>query len=655
MGTATKNLRAAWRAAWEERPSTTRAEWLASNLYLPAGQNTSPGRYDLVSHAYCRGVLDAADDPDVEQIVLQWATQLGKTTLLLALLAHAAGAHPTPTMLVAPDRDFLLEVRDRFYLMAEASPKLSGMLAPQWMRNDRWIDIGAMRCHLAFAFNTQRLSGKSCALVLCTETDRWRTRKGQGTPTKLAAERTKAFARSLVVYESTPTDADSTINALYEASDRRRFMIPCPTCNHWQELRFFPHESGKFEGKGGILGLTDGKGRWRTPDQAHDEAYYLCENGCKIANEAKPGAVSEGLWVPEGQAIDKKGKLTGNPVRGPRVWGAKLNSLYSDVITWGKAAAEYLSSRDNPGALCSFHQNWLANVYVQKIESVSWMDIGRRLKGIHNRGSVPVGAVFLTAGVDVGADYTRWVVRAWGEGSTSWLVDWGSTHMRASDDGSLGRMSHLQALEDAILDRPFPFASRDALGRTHLKVRLLAIDSGYKPRLLHAWARTQNKDRVRLVAGRQILQSGDFYRSSLVEKDARTGKPYPGGMVRWEVNRSVYNADIHDRWKASNEDNGAWWLTSASLAESELYLRELVNEGPRKKMRGNREITEWVKVDNGTGNHYWDCECYALAAADMVSGGDWDRLLERSRPTQRQGQASEAIGSERAGGDFSAR
>jgi phage terminase large subunit GpA-like protein len=35
-----------------------------------------------------------------------------------------------------------------------------------------------------------------------------------------------------------------------------------------------------------------------------------------------------------------------------------------------------------------------------------------------------------------------------------------------------------------------------------------------------------------------------------------------------------------------------------------------------KKSGHTRE--EWQKVTKHTANHFWDCECYALAAAEMV-------------------------------------
>jgi len=602
-----------------------------------------------------REPLLAFDDPEVEVIVLVWATQTAKTTLLILALASQAALAPAPCMFVAPDKDALVELRDKFYSFGEECQTLAAELPAQHHRNNRWIDAGRLRCHLAYPMNTQRLSGKACQIVLATEVDRYRSRREQGSPEKLAAERVKAFFQYKIAYESSPTDETSRIWKLYESSDRRRFQVPCPVCNHFQELRLFPHRDGQFAGAGGIVGLKDSGGNWRTPEQARAEAFYCCEQGCKITDDKKPLMVPDGIWVPKGQSIDG-GKLTGEPERGPRIWGGQLSSLYAEPITFGRFAAEYLESRDDPEKLQSYWQNWMALPYKRKLDAPKWREVGRRLKGAHRRGTVPAGALFLTAGVDVGADYTRWIVRAWTEGSTSWLVDWGTTHARVGEDGSISRTSHLDQLDDELVNRDWPIAAGpNALGDTRLRIRLTGIDCQYETRLVHAWAR-KHKGRVFTVAGVEDLKSGEFYRVKTIERDVRSKKPYPGGLERWEVNRALYNADVQGRWKQPLDEPGSWWLTDASLDEAETYLRELVNEAPvRQKHKRGRSITVWEKIEQSVGNHTWDAEIYARALADMITGGDWENLAERARTDRgRRGGSRDAEG-RREQEDFSAR
>lgn len=621
-------LTASIAAAWEPPPAISIAEWCETNLWLPVETSATPGRYDLSAYSYFRELLDAVDDPEVEMIVLEFATQLGKTTFLQAVLAASAILSPAPAMLGTPDKDSLLELRDKFYALCETSPALRHTIPPERQRNNRWIDVGQLRCQLAYSYNTQRMSGKSCALVLATELDRWRKTKTHGDPAKIIAQRVKAFHRSKIIYESTPSDEESRIDRLYRLSDRRRYLVPCPRCNHFQELRFFPLKKGSKQGLGGVDGLKDQKGRWLSSDRVRGTAFYRCEQGCKIQNEQKSAMVCDGRWVPAGQSIDAKGKLQGNPLRTKRILGARLNSMYAAPVSFGKIAAEYLDSRDNQADLQVFFNDWLSLRWKKKTKVPKWRELGIKLAGHFAPGIVPPQAVFLTAGCDPGPGYVRYVVRAWGEGGTSWKIESGTTKRTGGD-----ATSHLKALKEVLVDRVFPLATPTAAGETGIKIRRVAIDVGYKPIDVHNFVRSLKAgNRVIQVAGKRDLPGGRSWDSSLVEVSPRSGKVYIGGQLRWLINRAVFNQDLFDRWRQPMEEPGAWWLTNASLAQEEQYLRELTNEQPVKTFdKRGRQVTEWHVIDRNVGAHSWDCEVYARAVAEMICEHDWLNIESRLR------------------------
>ncbi len=641
-----------WASCLELPEVVDRGKWCEENLRLPAETAARAGPYDLGRHAYFREILAAVDDPEVEKIILMMATQLGKTTLLQAVLASYAALTPTPSMLVAPDKDAIVELRDRFYALCEASEPLRPLVPARQFWNNRWLDLGRMRTHLGYAMNTQRLSGKSCGLVLLTEVDRYRARKEQGGPEKLAEERVKAFTRYKIIMESTPTDEASRIHAQYLTSDERTYHVPCPRCNHFQKLRFHALKKGKLAGRGGVVGIRDKKGEFLSAEEAREGAYYRCEQGCRIEDRHKGDMVRAGRWVPKGQSIDGRGKLVGKPLKPPRIWGGQLSSIYAEHISFGRVAAEYLVSRDKIESARNFVQNWLGTIFRRQAKTPKWKQLWARLRGGHKPGSVPAWALFLTSGVDVGKDYCRWVVRAWGEGGTSALVDWGTTHMAA-----VRRTSHLEALEGTILVRHWPLTAPNALGQTSLETRMMLVDVGFGPHLVHGWYRTLAAKglgkRVRQCVGRQDLKTGELWRSTVIERSARTGKVYQGGQERWEVNRALFNADIHSRWRQPIDEPGAWMFTDAKLADCDLYLRELTNEAPVsvEKKRG-RSVTVWDVIDRNIGNHFFDCEVYALAAAEMIVGGDWRELVARYR-TETKGRRPAARAEEPS--DFSAR
>lgn len=661
-------------AALEPRPLIARSAWCAENLYLPAETSATPGPYDLTRYAYLREPLDAVDDPEVEMIVLCWATQLGKTTLLQAVLASQAMLAPVPAMLGSADKDSMIELRDKFYALAEASPAVAPSVPDERLRNNRWIDVGGMRCHLAYAYNTQRLSGKSCGLVVCTEVDRWRKTKSHGDPFETISQRVKAFHRWKIVAESTPSDENSRIYRLYEQSDRRRFLVPCPHCGHWQELRFFPLKKGPFAGHGGVLGILDGQGRPRSADEVMRTAYYACEQGCRIVDGDKPKMVRAGRWVPKGQRVNADGELEGKPLRTSRIWGARLSSLYAETISFGRVAAKWIQSRDRIEELQVFYNDWLSLRWRRRAKTIAWQELHRRLQGNHRPGVVPPWAYFLTAGVDVGKNNCRYVVRAWGEGGRSALVEWGVTRRSRVEppaDATAeererwlpeSRLGHLLALEREIIQRRFylPAGEKNPSGVQGLAPALVGVDCGFEPHLVHEFwvALGASRARVRQLRGVAEIKGGERWRSRVVERDARTGKPYEGGQEQWDVSRAFFCGDVQSRWKLAHDAPAAWLLTSAPLSECEVYLKEVVNEAPQQKPNKYGRMRKiWCKVNEGIGNHYWDCEVYAAALADMVVGGDWRGLAAKARqpgPTQRA-DSEEAYLPRRSDDDYSAR
>jgi len=629
--------------AWRPRPRPSTADWCQANLRLPVETSSSPGRYDLRRFPYWRGVLDAVDDLETEQISIMAATQCGKTTFLQAVLASLPFVSPAPAMLAAPDRDACRELRDKFYKMCEVTPVIARLIPPAWKRNDQAIDFGNLLCQLAWSGNTQRLSGKSCRYVLCTEIDRWKQDPHEGATQRLIAERVKAFFHFLIIYESTPTDETSAIADLYDASDQRHFLVPCPHCGRYQELRFFPHKEGAHAGRGGVAGLQREGGEWLTAEEAREAAYYVCERGCRIESEEKPAMVALGVWCPKGQTVldkddkDEQGRLKGKPDRPPRHAGFQLSSLYAETVDFGRMAAAYLESRDRIPTLRTWWNNWLGLRWQSKAKAPKWQRVGRRLAGSHRRGVVPAQAFFLTAGEDTQDDCVYCAIRAWGEGSTSWLVDERRFGQRLNEDGQTIPGSDLDQLDEFVLDRVFPLVGPNPIGLTKMRVRLLCMDyQGHRSWEVFNWVRSRAAkgiNRIRIVAGDSRVPAGQMYAMSVVERHAGSGKKYPGGLERWAIDTAAYKSEIHRRFEAPLDSPGAWFLYEDIIHQDEDYLRQICNETrkPGKTTRGG-EI--WEMVDERIGNHQFDDEVYAMAAADMVTGRDWIDLLRRAGPVQ---------------------
>jgi len=622
------------------QPRVSTSAWCGRELWLTDESGGRRDRFNLVDRPYLVGILDCLDDPLVETIAWVKAAQVGGTTTLISIILSRRALDPAPMMFAGPDREYVREKSKLTYMCAEKSPALADFVPPENRRNSRLIHLGNCVCYLAWSGSTQSLSGRACRLVLCSEVDRWRDSVKLGRSAELVKERVKSFpVNHKIFYESTPSDEASTIEHLYVEGDQRTWQLACPHCGHWQALRVVPHREGKFAGGGGIGGMQNELGEWRTPEEARRHAFYVCERGCTITHGQKHDFCRRGLWVPAGQRLDKQGRLTGKPDRSCRHVSFRSQSLDTASISWGWAAEEYLIARKN-SALREYWNNWLGRAWKSARGAPKWKQVGTRLAQPHERGLVPTAALFLTAGLDVMPDFSRWVVRAWGEGSTSWLVDWGTVKLRPNEAGDMIPNSDLAQLEDLLFTRNFKLVAPNRVGAEALRVRMAGVDTGHRIWDVWQWGRAQiakHGDRLRFVAGDTRAHVGQFFKLGVVEKSARTGKVYEGGMRRWMINVDTYKDDIHRRLTAPLGEQGNYFFCADVCGCGEEYLRELCNEAKIETLdKKGRQVVEWRVVDKHTGNHYFDCEVYDRAIADMITGQDWGEVWRRCMPPARQ-------------------
>ena len=134
----------------------------------------------------------------------------------------------------------------------------------------------------------------------------------EGDPVALAEARTRTFSwRRKVFLASTPTiQGISRIEREYEASDQRRFFVPCPHCEHMQWLRFerLRWDKGKPETAHYVCEACDGRieehhktamlqaGEWRATAEGADPGTIGFHLSASIRRSAgSPGPTSPGV------------------------------------------------------------------------------------------------------------------------------------------------------------------------------------------------------------------------------------------------------------------------------------------------------------------------------------------------------------------------
>ena len=305
----------------------------------------------------------------------------------------------------------------------------------------------------------------------------------EGDPVALAEARTRTFSwRRKVFLASTPTIKGlSRIEREYEASDQRRFFVPCPHCGERQWLRF---ERLRWE-----------KGKPET-------AAYYCE-GCEqpIAEHHKTQMLAAGEWRPATTSAD------------PLTIGFHLSSLYSPVgwLSWERIAREWEASQTSDEAKRSFINTVLGETWVETGEAPDWQRLYDRRED-YRRGTVPMDGLFLTAGADVQKDRIEVSVWAWGRGLESWLID------HVVIDGGPERAEAWATLTE-LLGETWPHPSGAFLG-----LAKLAIDTGYEAPAVYAWARRMGSGAGGRGQGCRRLQPGGAGRRADVRRCDR-GRP----------------------------------------------------------------------------------------------------------------------------------
>jgi phage terminase large subunit GpA-like protein len=412
---------------------------------------------------------------------------------------------------------------------------------------------------------------------------------GEGDPIALAEARTATFGhRKKLFLVSTPTIKGlSRIEREYEASDQRRFFVPCPHCQSMQWLQF---ERLRWE-----------KGN---PETAH----YTCE-ACDqpISEAAKTEMLAQGEWRPTAQGTN------------PRTRGYHLSALYSPVgwTSWSDIARSWEDAQNNDAALKTAKNVLLGETWMESGEAPDWQRLYDR-RETWKSGIVPASGLLLTAGADVQKDRIEIDVWAWGRGLESWLID----HIVI--EGGPGRPTSWSEL-DAILNRTW----RHETG-ADLRIQKLAIDTGYEAPAVYAWSRRAGFAQVAPIKGVEGFNRASPVSGPTYVDATDNGKRLRRGARLWTVAVSTFKAETYrflrldrptDEEIAAGINHPPGTIHLPGWADSE-WCKQFVAEQlvTVKDKRGFQRL-EWQKLRER--NEALDTRVYARAAAWIIGVDRW--------------------------------
>lgn len=602
------DIERAWREGLVPDPLLSVSEWSDRHRMLSSKASSEPGRWRTSRTPYLKAIMDCLSPTSpVERVVFMKAAQLGATEMGSNWIGYVIHHAPGPMMAVWPTVEMAKRnSKQRIDPLIDESSILRELIAPARSR-----DSGNTILAKEFRGGVLVMTGANSAVGLRSMPVRYLFLDevdgypidvdGEGNAVALAEARTRTFSRRKIFIVSTPTIAGvSTIEREYEASDQRRYFVPCPHCGHRQWLRFEQL-------------------RWERGEDGNfpDTAAYVCES-CEvpIPEHHKTWMLEHGEWRAMAEGAS-------------RTAGFHLSSLYSPIgwRSWKDVAAAWESAiskeAGSAAAIKTFKNTELGETWVEEGEAPDWQRLLERRED-YRTGTIPVGGLLLTAGADVQKDRIEVSVWAFGRGKESWLVE----HRVLM--GDTARDEVWKALASVLRETwTHETGCQLGLGR-------LALDTGFATQEAYAFVRGVRDPRLMAVKG--VARGAALVGTPTAVDATSGGKKLRRGIKVFSVAGGIAKLEFYNNLRKAPEvaDDGLTIRYPAGFVHlpkvDAEYLQQLCAEQLiTRRDRNGFAIREWQKMRER--NEALDCYVYARAAAaasglDRFEDRHW-RELER--------------------------
>ncbi len=591
----------------------TVSQWADKNRMLSGKASSEPGPWRTDRTPYLRQIMDDLSARSiVQEVVVMFAAQLGKSETGNNWLGYIIDNEPGPCMVVQPTTDMAKRFsRQRITPMLEETPALRRKVRENRSRDDAnttlMKDFAGGVLVVSGANSAASLRSMPVRYLFLDEIDAYPLDvDGEGDPVALAEKRTSTFARKKVLKVSTPTTKDfSRIESAYLQSNACTFHVACPHCGEHQAL---------------IWGSATPHGlRWdRAADGTPllDTVRYVCQHhGCEIREFEKPGMLASGYWV-EGHDSTRAGRLT----------GYHLNALYAPLgwVSWADLVQQFTeaaaaSKNGDISKLKTFTNTVLAETWEEQGDRTNTHDLIKRAPDLPLR-QVHWGMFVCTMGVDTQGDRLEAYVWAWGRGLERQLVDrqiiYGDPGLPEGEPGS-----PWTALTE-YRRTPIQHVS----GRTVL-ISATAVDSGgHHTQAVYEYARRHQHMHVLAIKGMSV--AGRAVLGKPTEQDVNwRGQKMKRGVKLWPIGTDTAKAEIYGRLR--NTEPGPGYVHISKRHHPDVFEQITSERLVTRYVKGHAKM-DWVKPA-GKRNEALDCAVYALGCAHYLGierwrESDWARL-----------------------------
>lgn len=555
-------------------PIQSIAEWADEHMVLPSW-SAEPGRWRTDRTPYLREIMQClSPSSPVRRVVFMKPAQIGGTSCGANWIGYTVHRAPGAMLIVEPTVDVAQKLsKQKIQPMFDAVPVLRGAV-----KEARSRDSGNTILSKEFTGGMMVLTGANSGVGLrfmsaqnlfLDEVDAYPYDvDGEGPPVQVAEKRTLTYARHKIYLCSTPVlKQTSVIEPEYEASDQRRYYVPCPHCQCVQHLKW---------------------ANLKWPEKQPEMAQYQCESCLALIPEHhKTQMLRDGQWI----ATYPERTTTA---------GFHLNALYAPygwVNSWAHLAVEWtkiIRKRDLRQQQTFTNTN-LAETWEETGEKLDHANLSRRREVY--AAPCPEGVIVLTGAVDVQDDRLEMECVGWGVDEESWSIDYQRFYGAPSQPDVWAQLDHW---------RKQMWTHENG---TAMKLVQLVIDTGgHHAKEAYAYVKARERERVYAIKGSN--QPGH----PLV---GRPSKNNYGGVNLFAIGTDTGKDTQFARLKLETFGPG-YCHFPVSETHDEEYFAQLTSEEKRSKYdKGVLQGTYYKKIR--ARNEALDLKIYNLAALSILN------------------------------------
>jgi phage terminase large subunit GpA-like protein len=603
------------------------AQWAEQYRILTSKESSYPGNWSNEKSPTMVGPMNAFALPWVRRMTWLKPPQVGASEIVRNILGCVVDQDPGPAMFIMPNEDLAKElIRRRLIPLFERTPRLQRYLTGRGHDlATAAIELVNMNIKIGWATSAASLSSVPVRYMFLDEVDLYPDSLGEEvSPTVLAEARTRTYRDICKILElSKPTNQYGPIaRALEECPMVFRLWVPCPAC-HGLQLLDWRHVRGDCD--------APTKAERAARVESERLAYYECKHcQVKIHEIQRASMVAAGIWWPG--TLEDALKF-GNPDPSIRqiedgfelgLWpkfphiGFMMPGLASPWVSLHHMRAKGIMAVGDRLEMMAFTNNILGEIfYEDQIESVkaSVLTVKTEAADVPVAGVVPRWAQALICTVDTQQDHFWYTVRAWGYAYRSQLV-------------AHGRVATFEEVLKVGAQAQYPREARPGgAGMVETMTPYFTlIDSGggesadgfngSRTNEVYQFTRTNSRQLIPVKGhpGGRAARAPFYF--SRIDYSPRTAGVQ--GQVAFQINLMLidvnfYKSVLSNRMRKDATEPDYWGLNKGVGRD---YIRQMSSE--HRILDPKTGSATWKKISQSVENHFWDCEVYQTAAADMA-------------------------------------